>query len=179
MMFSSSARLDDPRRSWRIFQWVEDLWYSFPRCLKNKGGCDNRGIQFFGRFTKSFSLNWSRLLTRRVPQKDVREGDELKGLAEAHGVSEDAAEAVGRLEPRRRLDDVVVQKTDATDLGKNRQSWLKNWVLLNKTYPTDIKTINVIKTSKPNLTYPYFVSSLDPRSCRRGQKVAAEMAGVS
>ena len=54
-----------------------------------------------------------------MPQKDVREGDELKGLAEAHGVSEDAAEAVGRLEPRRRLDDVVVQKTDAADLGKN------------------------------------------------------------
>jgi hypothetical protein len=57
------------------------------------------------------------IFTRRVSEKDVGECDRLQGFSQTHGVREDAAEAVGHLEPRRRLDDVVVQKTDAADLG--------------------------------------------------------------
>ena len=76
-----------------------------------------------------------------MPQKDVREGDELKGLAEAHGVSEDAAEAVGRLEPRRRLDDVVVQKTDAADLGKKWAVMVNNCYYRTKLTPLILRPL--------------------------------------
>lgn len=47
-----------------------------------------------------------------MSEKDVGEGDELDGLAQAHGVGQDAAEALGLLVPLTGLDDVVVEKPE-------------------------------------------------------------------
>ena len=52
----------------------------------------------------------------RVRQEDVDEGDHLEGLAETHAVRQDAAEALTSSEPFLRLDDVVVEEPDASDL---------------------------------------------------------------
>ena len=49
-------------------------------------------------------------------QEDVDEGDHLEGLAETHAVRQDAAEALTSSEPFLRLDDVVVEEPDASDL---------------------------------------------------------------
>jgi len=46
----------------------------------------------------------------RVTNEDVYEWDDLDGLPETHAVSEDAAEAVARLEPVQRLNEIVVEK---------------------------------------------------------------------
>ncbi|TNN43413.1 hypothetical protein EYF80_046402 [Liparis tanakae] len=55
-----------------------------------------------------------------VSKQDVDEGDDLQRLAQAHAVSEDAAEAAAAAEPLRRLHQVVVQETNSTDLRTRR-----------------------------------------------------------
>ena len=170
-------------RSWMTLVEVEefsnDLCNFFPRFLKNKAGCDYRGIQLFAASPNLFHLIDPVCLPGVCLRKMSVKVTSWRVLPRPMEWA--------RMQPKP-LDDsnldgdsmmLSYRKRTPPIWEKNWPSWLKNWVLLNKTYPTDIKTINVIKTSKPNLTYPYFVSSLDPRSCRRGQKVAAEMAGVS
>jgi len=51
-----------------------------------------------------------------VPQEYVDERDELKCFAEAHAVRKDTAEAVARLKPLQRLNEVVIEETNSTDL---------------------------------------------------------------
>lgn len=51
-----------------------------------------------------------------VSEQDVDEGDDLQRFAEAHAVSEDAAETAAAAEPLHRLHQVVVQETDSTNL---------------------------------------------------------------
>ena len=55
-----------------------------------------------------------------VAQEDVGEGDRLHGLAEAHRVRQDAAEAGRRLTALLGLDQIVVQEADAADLKHDR-----------------------------------------------------------
>jgi len=54
-----------------------------------------------------------------VSQKDIGERDQLKGLPESHGMGQDAAKPVGRVEPGGRLDDVVEEESDASNLINN------------------------------------------------------------
>ena len=48
--------------------------------------------------------------TWRVSEEDICEGYELDGLAQAHGVSQDAAKALWLVVPLPRLDNIVVEK---------------------------------------------------------------------
>ena len=52
----------------------------------------------------------------RARKEDVDEGDDLEGLAEPHAVRQDASESLAATEPLLRLNDVVVQEPDASDL---------------------------------------------------------------
>ena len=56
-------------------------------------------------------------LTYCVPEEDVAEGDDLDGLSEAHGVRQDAAEALvaTRAHRARALDDVLVEEPGMED----------------------------------------------------------------
>lgn len=56
-----------------------------------------------------------------VSEQDVDEGDDLQRFAQAHAVSEDAAEAAAAAEALHRLHQVVVQETDSTDLMRGWQ----------------------------------------------------------
>ncbi len=51
-----------------------------------------------------------------IHQQDVNEGYDLQGLAQPHAVSEDAAKAAAGLIPLQRLDEVIIQKADSSDL---------------------------------------------------------------
>lgn len=54
----------------------------------------------------------------RVPEQDVDEGDDLQRLAEAHAVGQNTAEAAAAVEALHRLNQVVVQESDAADLAR-------------------------------------------------------------
>lgn len=57
----------------------------------------------------------------RVSEQDVDEGDDLQRLAEAHAVGQNTAEAAAAAEALHRLNQVVVQETDAADLARKLQ----------------------------------------------------------
>ena len=59
-------------------------------------------------------------LAARVAQETVHKRHDLQRLAETHAVCEDAAKTIARLVLLQRLDQVVVQETNSTDLGKKR-----------------------------------------------------------
>lgn len=53
-----------------------------------------------------------------IPQQDVSEGNDLQGLPQPHAVSKDAAKATAGLIPLQGLNEVIVQKTNSTDLKR-------------------------------------------------------------
>lgn len=60
-----------------------------------------------------------------VPKQDVDEGDDLQRLAKAHAVGQNTAKAAALAEALQRLNQVVVQEADPTDLATKRQG--KRW----------------------------------------------------
>ena len=56
---------------------------------------------------------------------------------------------------------------------------LENAVLLNKTYPADIKTIVILTNLQNLLMLCLIYPDIDPCFCRRGLKVPSELTGVS
>ena len=55
-----------------------------------------------------------------MAEEDVHEADDLHGLAETHGVGQDAAEARCGVVLHQRLHNVVVQESDPTHLHEER-----------------------------------------------------------
>lgn len=55
-----------------------------------------------------------------VSEHNVYEGDDLQGLAQAHAVGQDTAEAPAALIALQRLNQVVIEETDPTDLTEKR-----------------------------------------------------------
>lgn len=53
-----------------------------------------------------------------IPQQDVNEGNDLQCLAKPHAVSEDATKTTAALVTLQRLNQVIIQKPDAANLGK-------------------------------------------------------------
>ena len=58
-------------------------------------------------------------------QQDVCEGDDLQGLAQAHAVGQDAAQATAALKPLQRLHQVVIQEADPSDLDPTREDTVR------------------------------------------------------
>lgn len=51
-----------------------------------------------------------------VPQQDVNKGDDLKGFAETHAVSQNTTEPTAVLIALERLHQIVIQETNTADL---------------------------------------------------------------
>lgn len=51
-------------------------------------------------------------------EKNVHESDDLHGLAQTHGVGQDAPKTQRRGKPRERFNDVVIQETNTTNLKR-------------------------------------------------------------
>lgn len=66
--------------------------------------------------TGAYRYDGEHVVSLRVSEEDVDEGDDLQRLAEAHAVGQDASESAAVAEALHRLDQVVVQETDSTNL---------------------------------------------------------------
>lgn len=65
-----------------------------------------------------------------VSEEDVDEGDDLQRFAQAHAVSEDAAESAAAAEPLHRLHQVVVQEADSADLRRRLEG--EKWRMMRR-----------------------------------------------
>lgn len=56
-----------------------------------------------------------------VSEQGVDEGDDLQCFAQAHAVSKDTAKSAAAAEPLQRLNQIVVQETDPTNLMRRHK----------------------------------------------------------
>lgn len=55
-----------------------------------------------------------------VSEQDVYKGDDLQGLTQTHAVGQDTAQATAALIALQRLNQVIIQETDPTDLTREK-----------------------------------------------------------
>lgn len=71
--------------------------------------------------TGPYGYNGQHGVSLGVSEQDVDERDDLQRFAKAHAVGQNTAEAAAVAEALHRLNQVVVQETDPTDLVTKRQ----------------------------------------------------------
>ena len=76
----------------------------------------NRACKERKEYTATYRNDGEHGVGLRVFKQDIYKRDDLQGLAQAHAVGKDTAEATAALRPLQRLHQVIIQEPDPTDL---------------------------------------------------------------